>query len=77
MMATAVAKALGGTVIGPHRIVAPGPGHSRADRSMSVLLDSNAADGFLVNSFADDDWRICRDHVRQMLGIPETMRQTK
>ncbi|MER9005657.1 toprim domain-containing protein [Mesorhizobium sp. M0862] len=37
---------------------------------MSVMLDSDAADGFRVNSFAGDDWRICRDHVRQMLGIP-------
>lgn len=71
-MATAVAKAVGGTVIGPRRIVAPGPGHSRADRSMSVMLDSDAVDGFRVNSFADDDWRICRDHVRQMLGIPDS-----
>lgn len=69
-MTAAVAKALGGDVIGPCRIVAPGPGHSRADRSMSVMLDSDAADGFRVNSFADDDWRICRDHVRDMLGIP-------
>ena len=71
MMAAAVAKALGGDVVGPHRVLAPGPGHSLADRSMSVLLDPVAAHGFRVNSFADDDWRICRDHVRNMLGIPD------
>lgn len=70
--AAAVAKALGGTVVGPYRIVAPGPGHSRADRSMSVMLDSGAVDGFRINSFAGDDWRICRDHVRQMLCIPDS-----
>ncbi|MES0171282.1 toprim domain-containing protein [Mesorhizobium sp. M0006] len=39
---------------------------------MSVMLDSDAADGFRINSFAGDDWRICRDHVRQMLGIPDS-----
>jgi hypothetical protein len=72
MMAAAVATALGGDVIGPYRIVAPGPGHSPADRSMSVLLDSASDDGFRVNSFASDDWRICRDHVRQVLGISDS-----
>ena len=34
---------------------------------MSVRL--SRADGFVVHSFADDDWRICRDHVRERLGL--------
>jgi hypothetical protein len=68
MSLRSVAKALGGDVIGPARILAPGPGHSRSDRSMSVLIDPSARDGFVVSSFAGDDWRQCRDHVRGMLG---------
>jgi RecA-family ATPase len=49
-----LAKALGGEV--NHRqVLAPGPGHSAIDRSLSVKLDSNAPDGFLVHSFAGDD----------------------
>ncbi|BCH23554.1 DUF7146 domain-containing protein [Mesorhizobium sp. L-8-3] len=71
MNARSVAKALGGDVVGPARVLAPGPGHSRADRSMAVLLDPNARDGFVVSSFAGDDWRLCRDHVREMLGLDQ------
>src|SRR3984893_11304738 len=48
-----VARALGGNVSG-HNVVAPGPGHSRADRSLSVKLDPSAPDGFIVHSFAGD-----------------------
>ena len=49
----AVARALGGNVSGCD-VVAPGPGHSRADRSLSVKLDPSAPDGFIVHSFAGD-----------------------
>jgi hypothetical protein len=35
---------------------------------MSVTFDANAPDGFLVNSFANDDWQDCRDHVRRRLS---------
>ena len=41
-------------------MLAPGPGHSTADRSLSVKLDSGAPDGFIVNSFANDDPIACR-----------------
>lgn len=64
----AVAHALGGTVSG-RRIVAPGPGHTRADRSLSIEINPGAPDGFLCHSFAGDDWRECRDYVRQALGL--------
>lgn len=63
-----VARAVGGTASGC-KIIAPGPGHSRADRSLSIEIDPNAPDGFLCHSFAGDDWRECRDHVRQALGL--------
>jgi hypothetical protein len=63
-----LAKALGGEV--NHRqVLAPGPGHSAIDRSLSVKLDSNAPDGFLVHSFAGDDPIACRDHVREKAGL--------
>lgn len=63
------AHALGGDVSGHNTIAIPGPGHSGRDRSLSVTFDDNAPDGFLVNSFAGDDFAACRDHVRQLLGI--------
>ncbi len=43
---------------------------------MSVLPSPSAPDGFLAFSHAGDDWRVCRDHVRERLGIPrETARR--
>lgn len=66
----AVARALDGEIAGANRILAPGPGHSRRDRSLSVKIDLAAREGFLVHSFAGDDPIWCRDHVRQRLGLP-------
>src|SRR5262245_2055718 len=65
-----IAKALGGEVSGD-QVRAPGPGHSSGDRSLSVKLDPGAPDGFLVNSFADDDPIACKDDVRKRLGLEE------
>jgi hypothetical protein len=64
----ALARSLGGEIVGTGRILAPGPGHSPSDRSMSVLIADTAPDGFVVSSFAGDDWRECRDHVLERLG---------
>jgi putative DNA primase/helicase len=64
----AIAKALRGTVTG-RSVLAPGPGHSVYDRSLSVMLADMAPDGFLIYSHAGDDWRACRDHVRAQLGL--------
>lgn len=69
MTARSTAIALGGDIVGRTKILAPGPGHSPADRSMSVLISPGAPDGFVVSSFAGDDWRLCRDHVRHVLGL--------
>ncbi|MFM9857228.1 toprim domain-containing protein [Pseudoxanthobacter sp. M-2] len=63
------AALLGGIVVGRDRIIAPGPGHSRADRSLSIRFDSKAPDGFVVYSFANDDWGACRDQIRERLGL--------
>jgi Toprim domain-containing protein len=65
----AMARALDGEMSG-RQVLAPGPGHSPHDRSLSVRLDPNAPDGFLLFSHAGDDWRECRDHVRSRLGLP-------
>jgi hypothetical protein len=65
-----IARALGGEVAGRDTIKAPGPGHSTKDRSLSVRLSSTAPDGFVAFSHAGDDWKTCRDYVRQRLGLP-------
>ena len=64
-----LAQALGGDISGG-QVSAPGPGHSPKDRSLSVKLDASAPDGFVVNSFANDDPILCRDYVRQKLHLP-------
>src|SRR5262249_1949694 len=64
-----IARALGGEVRNG-QILAPGPNHSRVDRSLSVRLDPAAPDGFVVNSFAGDDPFACKDYVRQKCGLP-------
>jgi len=65
----AIARALGGEISG-RQILAPGPGHSRLDRSLSIRIEPAAPGGFVVHSFAGDDPLICKDHVRQRLGLP-------
>jgi RecA-family ATPase len=64
-----LARALGGEV-SRGQVPAPGPGHSAKDRSLSVMLDASAPDGFIVNSFSSDDPIACRDYVRERLGLP-------
>jgi putative DNA primase/helicase len=63
-----IARALGG-VVSAGQISAPGPGHSKRDRSMTVRLSPTAPDGFVVHSHAGDDFGVCRDHVRERLGM--------
>ena len=70
-----IARALGGEVFdsethGP-QVLAPGPGHSRADHSLSVRLSASSPDGFLVHSFAGDDFKYCRDYVKSILGMSQ------
>ena len=69
MDARTLALILNGEVVGRDRVLAPGPGHSQKDRSLSIRLDPAAPDGFLAYSFAGDDWRACRDHIRAAIGL--------
>jgi hypothetical protein len=64
-----LARALGG-VVSNGQVLAPGPGHSLIDKSLSVKLDPAAPDGFVVHSFAHDDPIECRDYVREKCGLP-------
>lgn len=61
------AHLLGGEPHG-NRVSCPGPGHSKKDRSLSVTF---TADGFHTTSFAGDDFRDCRDHVKACLGLSD------
>lgn len=64
-----IAHALGGEARG-NQISAPAPGHSRGDRSLSVLIDPSAPEGFVVTAFAGEDVGSMRDYVRDKAGLP-------
>jgi hypothetical protein len=66
-----IARALGGHVAGPRTVLCPGPNHTPRDRSLAVQLDPGAPDGFVCFSHCGDDWKQCRDHVRERLGLPQ------
>jgi Toprim domain-containing protein len=61
-------RALGGEISG-RQLLCPGPGHSPRDRSLAVR-PSPDSDGFVVHSHCGDDWTLCKDYVRQRLGLP-------
>lgn len=69
MNVQAVARAVHGEVTGRDSVLCPGPAHSPRDRSLSIKLDVNAPDGFVVYSHAGDDPIECRDHVRALVGL--------
>jgi putative DNA primase/helicase len=68
-----LARALRGEIVGGE-VLAPGPGHSAKDRSLSAKPTPDAPDGFVVHSFAGDDWRACRELVSAALGLPKDSR---
>ena len=72
----AIARALGGEVVG-RQVVAPGPGHSPRDRSLSVTISAAAPEGFLAFSHAGDDFAECRDHVKARLGIDRRQQENR
>jgi putative DNA primase/helicase len=64
-----IAVALAGEVVAG-QVLAPSPGHSRKDRSLSVRPAGAARDGFICHSFTGENWKICHDYVRERLGLP-------
>src|ERR1700704_3648767 len=69
-----IANILGGEVIGRDSVSVPGPGHSKADRSLSIKLNSRAPGGFVVYSHAGDDPIQCRTYICTRLGISQKRR---
>jgi hypothetical protein len=65
---TRIAEILGGDAYS-FDVSAPGPGHSKDDRSMSVRPVEGAPDGFVVHSFAGDDPLDCKRYVAEKLGL--------
>jgi hypothetical protein len=63
-----IAKALGGEV-SAGQVRAPAPGHSPADRGLSVKIAADAPDGFLVKLFNGGDEIAAKDYVRGKLGM--------
>lgn len=61
-----LAQRLGGELGRNGIVTCPGPGHSPKDRSLSVWLDGG---DLRVYSFPGDDWQVCKDHVRERLGL--------
>src|SRR5260370_1592149 len=64
-----IANALAGEISGDS-VLAPGPGHSKSDRSLSVKPEAGAPGGLLVHSFAGDDPIICKDFALEKCGLP-------
>lgn len=64
-----IAYIMGGDVTGRDSVNVPGPGHGKADRSLSIKINPNAPGGFVVFSHASDDPLECRDYVRNALGL--------
>jgi hypothetical protein len=62
-----IARSLNGEVRG-NQVAAPGPGHSAADRSLSVKI-SDSGEDIVVHSFAGDDPIECKKYVREKCGL--------
>ena len=61
-----IASVLGGDVISRTSCNVPGPGHSKSDRSLTITVDR---DRLIVHSHAGDDWKVCKDYIRERLGL--------
>jgi len=68
MSLRAIVRQLGGDLYdGGRRANIPAPGHSRADRSVSLLEHDGR---LIIHTFGDGDWRQVRDYLRG-LGLLE------
>ncbi|WP_372787015.1 toprim domain-containing protein [Phenylobacterium sp.] len=65
-----IVRALGGDLYdGGRRANVPAPGHSRADRSVSLWLRDHR---LVVHTFGDGDWRGVLDHLRGLQLVDTT-----
>lgn len=71
-----IARATGGRISG-RDVLVRAPGHSARDASLSITVDPNAPDGFVVHSFAGDDPLATKDWVRERLGLPAATRRER
>ena len=73
MSLRAIVRALGGYLYdGGRRANIPAPGHSAADRSVSLLLQGERV---VVHTFGDGDWKGVLDQLRQhgLIGDDNTL----
>lgn len=63
------AAILGGDTFRGNRVLCPGPGHSKSDRSLQIVFKADGT--FTVTSYAGDDFRDCRDYVKARLGLSD------
>jgi len=63
-----IAHVLGGDV-SAGQVRVPAPGHSPADRGMSIKLSASAPGGFIVKLFNGGDELAAKDYVRSKLGL--------
>jgi|SRR5450631_673478 putative DNA primase/helicase len=63
-----IVNVLGGDITGRDSANVPGPGHSKNDRSLSVIIDRRSG-RIVVFSHAGDDWRTCKNYVFERLGL--------
>ena len=69
-----IVRALGGELYaGGHRANVPYPGHSRADRSLSILSDNGR---IVVSCFGAGDWKEALGHLRDLGLIDRDNRPT-
>src|SRR5215213_7989603 len=61
-----LARMLGGDLSGCW-INIRGPNHSKKDRSLGILFNPAAPDGFWVHSLAGDDQTVCRHYVLELI----------
>lgn len=69
-----IARALGGEVSNGWARV-PAPGHSKADRSLSIRLSHQSPDGLFYFPYSKETWQECAEYVRARLGIMPERRE--
>ncbi len=68
-LAQEVTRKLGGDWCGSYGL-APGPGHSKKDRSLKIAPHRSDPYDVLLHSFCGDDWRPIKDHWRRTGLLP-------